>query len=308
MPEPIPPSGAQVELRRGGQRAVIVEVGGGLRSYAVDGAEVLDGYAEDEMCPSGRGQILSPWPNRLRDGRYEWRGQELQLPLSEPEHGNAIHGLVRWANWTVAERSEDRVAMELVLHPSAGYPFALAFRLEYALSDEGLAVTTEATNVGAGPCPFGAGAHPYITAGPGKIDACVLQAPGSQWMETDERMIPTASRAVNGSEYDFRNPREIGQTELDTGFAELERGADGLARVTLEDPSGGRRVELWADGSFPYLMLFTGDSLPEAERRRKGLGVEPMSCTPNAFQSGEGLLTLEPGQSFSGTWGIRSSS
>lgn len=304
MPEPTPPSGAQFELTHGDQRVVVVEVGGGLRSYTVDGEDALDGYGVDEICTSGRGQVLIPWPNRLRDGSYEWRGRQLRVALSEPDRGNAIHGLVRWANWTVEEHRRDRAALALVLHPSEGYPFALSLRIEYTLTDRGLTVETRATNVGRDPCPFGAGWHPYLTAGTEKIDACTLTAPGSAFMETDERMIPTGSRPVQGTEYDFCAPRQIGATELDTGYSELERDGDGLARVTLENPAAGRAVSLWVDSSYPYLMLFTGDSLPDEGRRRRGLGVEPMTCAPNAFQTGEGLIALEPGETFAGSWGI----
>jgi aldose 1-epimerase len=308
VPKPLPPSGQQFELTSGDQRAVVVEVGGGLREYKVGDDDVLDGYGADEICPTARGQILIPWPNRLRDGRYEWHGEQLQVPLSEPDRGNAIHGLVRWVNWTPAQRDQDRLVMELVAHARDGYPFTLELRLEYTLGAAGLTVTTSATNVGSEPCPFGAGAHPYITAGTDKIDGCLLTAPGAEWMPTDERMIPTGSSPVQGTEYDFREPRQLGETQLDTGYAKLERGDDGRARVTLEDPANGRRVELWADESYPYLMLFTGDALPDERRRRQGLGVEPMSCAPNAFQSGEGLRTLDPGQSFTGSWGIQASS
>ena len=58
------------------------------------------------------------------------------------------------------------------------------------------------------------------------------------------------------------------------------------------------------DGSYEHLMLFTGDSLPEPPRRRRSLGVEPMTCAPNALQSGEGLVTLAPGETFSAAWGL----
>src|SRR5579875_1806009 len=92
----VAPSGRQYLLTGpGGQRAVVVEVGGGLRDYAVGDQPVLDGYGEDELCSGGRGQILAPWPNRVGDGRYAWAGRDFQLPLTEVEHGNAIHGLVR---------------------------------------------------------------------------------------------------------------------------------------------------------------------------------------------------------------------
>ena len=160
----VAPSGEQLDIEFGDQRAVIVEFGGGLRSYAVGDVDVLDGYGADEMCTSGRGQVLMPWPNRIEGGSYELDGRRQQLALSEPENGNAIHGLVRWARWSVAERDAHRVAVEHVLHPQPGYPFTLALRIEYALSEDGLAVRTTATNVGTGACPFGSGAHPLPDA------------------------------------------------------------------------------------------------------------------------------------------------
>lgn len=304
MPEPIPPSGAQLELAHGDQRAVIVEVGGGLRAYTVGGVDVLDGYGRDELCTSGRGQMLIPWPNRIKDGRYRWGATELQLALSEAPRSNAIHGLVRWSNWTAERREQEKTVMTYLLHPSEGYPFALSLSIEYTLGDEGLTVRTTATNVGREPCPFGAGSHPYLTAGSATIDSCTLTAPGATWLQADERMIPTGSATVEGTEYDFRSPRQIGNTKLDTGYGELRADRDGLARVTLQDSADGRTVTLWMDSSYPYLMLFTGDSIPDESRRRKGLGVEPMTCAPNAFQSGDGLLRLEPGETFTGAWGI----
>ena len=166
----IPPSGRQLELVHGDQRAVVVEVGGGLRTYTAGGRELLDGYGADEMCTSGRGQVLLPWPNRIEDGTYEFDGRRHTLALDEPERRNAIHGLVRWSAWTVAEHEPARVVVEHVLHPQPGYPFSLAVGIEYALSDAGLAVTTTATNVGPEPCPYGCGAHPYLTLGTPTVD------------------------------------------------------------------------------------------------------------------------------------------
>ena len=121
----IAPSGEQIEIAIGDQRAVVVEVGGGLRAYSAAGRPLVDGYGAQEMGSSGRGQVLMPWPNRLEDGSYEFDGRRHQLALNEPEHRNAIHGLVRWANWTAAEREPHRAVMEHVLHPQPGYPFSL---------------------------------------------------------------------------------------------------------------------------------------------------------------------------------------
>ena len=302
------PSGEQFELAHGDQRAVVVEVGGGLRRYAVGDWEVLDGYAAEERISSGRGQMLIPWPNRLRDGRYEWGGETWQLALTEPDKHNAIHGLVRWLAWRATERAPDRVTMACRLHPRPGWPFTLDVEIAYALDDEGLSVRTRATNAGGGPCPFGAGAHPYVTVGTASIDAAIVQAPGRLRLLADERQIPTGEQQpVAGTPYDFLAPRAVGDVQLDDAFAALVRDDDGRARVHVSAPDGTRRATLWMDGAYEYLMLFTGDALPEPARRRRSLGIEPMTCAPNALQSGAGLRTLAPGETFAGAWGIAAS-
>ena len=299
---PLAPSGEQVELALGEQRAVVVGFGGGLRSYAVAGHDLLDGYAEDEMSASGRGQVLIPWPNRVQGGSYEFGGRTHQLALDEPAAGNAIHGLVRWAAWTVAEREASRAVLEHTLHPQPGFPFTLEVSIEYALSPAGLEVRTTATNVGPDSCPFGSGAHPYVTVGTPSVDSVLLHVPAGSVLEADDHGIPTGSVAVDGTEYDFREPRPIGPTKLDTGFTGLERDKDGLARVELRRPDDGGGVALWVDENYRYLMLYTGDDRPDVQRR--SLAVEPMTCPPNAFNSGEDLIVLEPGASFHGAWGI----
>jgi aldose 1-epimerase len=295
------PSGEQIEIAFADQRAIVVEVGGGLRAYSADGHDVLDGYGAEEMCSSGRGQVLVPWPNRLADGAYEFGGERHQLPLTELANGNAIHGLVRWAGWTAREREPHRVLMAHVLRPQPGYPFSLALEVDYVLAEDGLRVTTTATNIGGDPCPYGAGAHPYLRAGK-RADETLLRVPAKTVLHADERGIPTGSIAVAGTEFDFREPRQVGETKLDHCFTDLERDDDGVARVTLVDSDGGATLTLWADPSYPYVMVFTGDPLPDVARR--SIAVEPMTCAPNAFRSAEGLIVLEPGSSSTGTWGI----
>jgi aldose 1-epimerase len=297
---PIAPSGEQIELAYGDQRVVVVEVGAGLRSYFADDRAVVDGYEADEIATSGRGQLLIPWPNRIEDGSYEFEGVRQQLPLDEPERQNAIHGLVRWSAWRIAEREPGRAALEHLLHPRPGYLFSLALRVEYTLSDEGLTVLTEATNLGSETAPYGSGAHPYLAIGGGRVDGAMLRVPARTALEANERGIPVGSALVEGTELDFRATRAIGATKLDHAFTDLERGSDGLARVELT--ADGRQATLWADESYPYLMVFTGDTLPDGGRR--SLAVEPMTCAPNAFRSGDGLVRLEPEQTHTGSWGI----
>jgi len=294
-------SGLQLEFTFEEQRAVVVEVGGGLRSYSDGGFAVLDGYEAEEMASAGRGQLLIPWPNRIADGAYEFDGRRHQLPLDEPERRNAIHGLVRWSPWNVAERSPKRVVMEHLLRRRPGYPFTLMLAVEYSLSKAGLSVRTTATNAGPEPCPYGSGAHPYLQVDGGKVNDARLRVPAGAVLQADDRGIPVGRAPVDGTELDFREPRHVGMVALDHAFTDLERDEDGLARVELEHDGSGTST-LWVDESYPYLMLFTGEGIPGHDRR--SLAVEPMTCAPDAFRSGDGLIRLEPGQSHTGTWGI----
>jgi aldose 1-epimerase len=159
--------------------------------------------------------------------------------------------------------------------------------------------------MGAQDCPYGAGQHPYLTFGNGTVDALELKAPGRRVLTHDERDLPVGSEVVDGTEFDFRADRPIGTTTLDNAFTDLERGEDGRAQVELKHRDG-RRLALWVDEGYDYLMLYTGDTRPDVNRR--SLAVEPMTCPPNAFRSGESLVRLEPGQSTTATWGITPSS
>jgi aldose 1-epimerase len=293
------PSGEQFEIAFEDQRAVVVEVGGGLRTYTVGGRDVVDGYGADEMATAGRGQLLSPWPNRLEDGSYEFAGATHQVPLNEPARSNAIHGLVRWANWQAREREPHRIVLTHDLHPQPGYPFSLELAIEYELSASGLTVRTSATNVGAAACPYGSGAHPYLRGGTETVDDVLLRVPARTALRSDDRGIPVGTIPVDGTELDFRVARPIGAAKLDDCLTDLERDEEGLAFVELS--AADARLVLWLDAAYPYVMVFTGDL---SAVNRGGLAVEPMTCPPNAFRSGEALVVLEPGDSHTGTWGL----
>jgi len=298
-----PPSGEQFVIHNDTHAVTVVEVGAGLRSYSFRGRPVLDGYAEAAVCDGARGQTLLPWPNRIAGGSYEFDGVAHQLALTEPDNGAAIHGLTRWVNWHRTENTEDRVVLRYVLHPQPGWPGLLECEVEYRLDDRGLTVSTRARNAGAEPCPYGAGAHPYLTVGTPLIDQATLTVPADRYYLNDEHKIPFGVEAVDGTGFDFREPRPLGDRQLDVAYTALRRDPDGRARARLANPDGPT-VSLWVDAAYGYLEIFTGDSLPNPDRRRTGLGVEPMTCAPNAFRSGDGLIVLAPGQSHVAGWGI----
>lgn len=304
MGEPLHPSGQQLEISHGDQHAVVVTVGGGLRVFEVGGAAVLDGYDVDAMCDGARGQTLVPWPNRVKDGAWSWEGEAQQLALTEPEQHNAIHGLVRWMPWHVLDHQQSSVSLGCASYPQPGFPWPFDVTTTYTLDEAGLTVETAVTNQGTSPMPFAAGTHPYITAGTSKIDTAILHIPARTWIPTGPQQIPTGSEPVAGSPYDFREPRAIGDVEIDYTYTDLDRGDDGRFRLRLAAPDGGRTVTFWVGPQYPFVEIFTGDALPDEARRRDGLGVEPMTGPPNALASGESLIVLDPGERWTGEWGI----
>ncbi|MGH3147118.1 MAG: aldose 1-epimerase family protein [Rubrobacter sp.] len=297
------PTGRQYEIFYGDQSAAITEVGATLRSFAVAGQELLDTFGIDEMSDASRGQVLLPFPNRVDDGLYEFEGEEQQLPLTEPTADNAIHGLTRWMPWIPLSWTASRVEMVQRVYPQDGYPFVLALQISYELSSLGLMVATTATNVGGDPLPFGAGHHPYLTVGTPTIDAASLRLPASTYIETNDRLIPTGKASVEGTDFDFREGREIGRVQLDTCFTDVIPDADGYTRVVMTHPDGRPEITVWMDSSHQFIQAYTGDTLPEEDQRR-GIAIEPMTCAPNAFNSGDGLRVLASGESFTSVWGM----
>jgi aldose 1-epimerase len=299
----VPLTGAQYEIAAGGYQAVATELGGGLRELRHGGRPVIAGYQPDELPPGAAGQLLVPWPNRVDGGRYTVAGTEYQLDLSEPKAGNAIHGLGRWAPWSVVRHDHHAVALRQGLLGRTGYPFCLEIEVEYHLSDTGLRVSVTARNVGAHAAPYGTGSHPYLTAGAPTVDECELTLPVARWLPADERGIPAGpAQDVAGGALDFRAARSIGTTRLDHAFTGLDR--DGQGRAWARLASGGTEVALWAGPDYRWLQVFTGDTLDAAHRRR-AVAIEPMTCPPNAFASGIDLVMLAPGASVTHTWGVQ---
>jgi aldose 1-epimerase len=285
------PSGEQWTIRAGGFVGTVVSVGGGLRGLAHQGREVLLGYAEDEPAHAGIGQHMFPWPNRITDGKYTFRGVDQQLYLTEPARSNAIHGLTRWANWERVDDGIDESVVEVGyrLHGQPGYPHQLDLTINYHLdADRGLTVTSTAKNVGADDAPYGYGTHPYLTVGR-KIDECELEFTAQSWLEvTPDRLSPIGLAPVAGSQYEFGKAKLIQDLDIDNAFT----GLPSPWAVTLTDPDTGNRAVLTSDTK--WMQLYTGSAIG-----RVGLAVEPMTCPPDSFITGEDLIILKPGDEHS---------
>lgn len=288
----------------GSQRAVVAGVAATLLSWRVDGTELLLTHDPDEVGEGYQGKALLPWPNRIDHGTYSFGGRQLQVPITEPDKQTALHGLMQFVEWQPVLHTRDRVVLEHALPPQYGYPFPMVFRAEFSVDDEGITRTLRAKNAGTTSAPYGTASHTYIAASGDTINPLALRLPARTYYRTNERLIPTGEAPVAGTPYDFRSPRELGPTTMDTAFTDLDRDAAGTATVEFHRP-GGHDVQLWMDGTHDYLQVYTDDS-PETDRpARQGVTVEPSTCAPNAFVTGDGLVVLRPGEVHESSWGYR---
>ncbi|AUS79504.1 aldose epimerase [Actinoalloteichus sp. AHMU CJ021] len=298
-------TGRLYEIRAGRHAVVVAGVAATLLSWKVDGEERLLTHEPHSVGDSYQGKTIVPWPNRIDRGHYTFDDAEYQVPVNEPERNTALHGLVNWVEWEPVEHSRDRVVLDYQLHPQYGYPFRLGLRMEYAVSARGIRARLTATNLGRARAPFGAAFHPYFQLGSETIDDMRVRLPADAYYTVDDRLLPTGIAEVDGTGMDFRVPRELGTTELDTAYTRLLREADGTA-VTRLSRRGGPTIELWVDENYRYLQVYTDDGPPPGRAGRAGITVEPMTCAPDAFNSGDGLVLLDPGAEFHGSWGLRS--
>ena len=299
----VSPVGRLFEIVHGDQRAVITESGASLRAYEVARRPVVEPFDGLDTAPLGcQGEILAPWPNRTVDGSWTWGEVRHQLWITEPERGHALHGLVRTLAWTPVTLEPHRVDLETTLLAHPGWPFPLRLEVSYVVGPAGLASRLTATNIGRTSCPYGAATHPYLAIPGGTVDDAVLEIRASTWLATDDRLAPTELRATAGTPYEFSG-EPVGSRQVDNALTDLERGPDGRveARVTAPD---GRTTAMWGDSEVRWWQLYTGDALP-GRWRRGALALEPMTCGPNALNTGGDLVVLEPGERHRLSWGLR---
>ena len=302
----------ELTLTRGDLRLVIAPYGASLRglSHALPNGrreDIITGYSGAAGKVGGQGDVLIPFPGRVAQGRYTFGGRTYQMEKNDKEGPNAIHGFLRQTIWDMEQPSPDEAIFTTSLAPDAhpGYPFSLGVRVTYRLSDAGMECAFAIGNLGDSPAPVAAGFHPYFTVGSEWIDTDTLHVPFASYLEFDSVLIPTGRvLPVAGTPLDFRQPRSIGALAFNTCYLGPARDPDGLARIRLSDPSAQKSLTVWLDSAFDYVVLYSGDPLPDSHRRR-ALAIEPMTCGSDAFNHPAwGLVTLEPGQTVSGTWGV----
>ena len=292
-------TGRQYEIRRGDALAVVTELAAGLRSFSRGGTLLTETYGDDQIAPGAAGITLAPWANRVEDGKWFLNGKKQQLDITEVARNNASHGLLRNSAYALVDESEHSVTLEATIFPQHGYPFLARHRVQYQLGDElGLVVRQTLLNDAKEQAPFVLGAHPYLRLGDTPVEDLVLTVAADTRLVADERLIPRSTAAVQG-ETDFRAGQNIAALAVDVALTGLHFEA-GKARHTLAGKDG-RNVSLWQDEACQYVHVFVSTEYPG---RSRAVAVEPMTGPANAFNSGDGLRWLNPGESFTIEWGI----
>jgi aldose 1-epimerase len=288
------PSGDVLTLTAGDYRATVVSVGAGLAGLTWRDRHVVVGHDPGVLPVGYLGKTLVPWPNRITDGRYTFDGQTHEVPVNEHETNAALHGLASWVVWDVASATADEVSLTTDLVPRYGYPFWLRSTVTYRLdAAAGLTVSITSTNLGDAPAPYGASCHPYLSCDLAPVDECTLTAPGARVLEVDERLRPVGLRDVGG-DLDLREPRPLGGRRVDHAYTALPGGG---WTVELEHPGKPFRARMHADA--PWVQIYSGEKVD-----RRGVAVEPMTCPPDAFNSGTDLVVLAPGEAHTLTFRI----
>lgn len=300
-----PVSGRQFELLRGGAVARVGQVAAVLREFSVDGVHFTETWDDAEVPPMGCGIILVPWPNRIRDAKWTYQGKQQALDITDLALGHATHGLLRNTAYAVGEHLADSVTLQASVYPQHGYPFTLDTSVSYALGEDGLTVTHRLVNAGAAAAPFGVGAHPYLRVGAHPVSDLTITLSGTEYARVDDRLIPEAIEPVDGTANDLRHGVSLGVLEADvalTGFAVH----DGRVEHRLDAPDGTALV-IWAAEDFGWAQVYSPSNFPGSGKpdQRKAIAIEPMTCAVNAFNTGAGLRWLEPGETWSASWGLR---
>jgi aldose 1-epimerase len=299
-------TGTPIALELGDVRAELGTVAALLRSLTVGGAALVEHTPPDQTPAFGNGIVLVPWPNRVRDARWTLDGESQQLDITEVARGGALHGLLRFTDYDVREQTPDAATLGALIAPQHGWPFILDTWVRYALTPDGITVTHGVRNLSARSAPWAVGTHPFLRVGDAPVEQLTLTAPAATYFVVDERLNPTSEDPVTAP-VDLRTPRVVGDLELDTAYGSLAHANAGDGRgdsAWLIAPDGARTT-LWQDLDWGYLQVFTTDSFPRAGAFGRAVAVEPMTAPPDALNSGQSLIWLDPDATWEGSWGLR---
>ena len=270
--------------------AVISTEGAALIGLSVNNFDLIEPNTRDGLYA---GKILAPWPNRIKDGKYTFNKNDYQLPINEISKNNALHGLVANCLWEVLFQSESKVVLQYLLNQPDIYPGKLQLQVTYEIIESGIEITVLSENIGDISAPYGVSIHTYLVAGALlKNNELFLQIPADQFLEVDaERLLPITLQPVAGTNFDFIDSKKISDLFIDHAFKYSSDYPRSISLLNAE----GQGAEVIFDDQSKWIQIHTADRNLQADSRM-AVAIEPMTCPPDAFNSGIDLIVLEPGK------------
>ena len=252
--------------------------------------------------------ILFPFPNRIRNGSWQFEGETYQFDKA-PESPTTIHGLLLNLPYQVDTHAADENGATLVCSLNSEdfpdvtrqYPFLFKIEIAYTLKDAVLTMEIAIKNTGDQNMPMGFGIHPYFPTNlTGTADAsqALITVPASKYWELDDVLVPTGKQnAVTGT-LDLRNGQPFGKLKLDHVFTDVQ-GVDGVSRCLIENKDTGHTLVMESDAIFRELVVYTPPG-------RDAICFEPYTCPTDAINLEArgipaGVIVLAPNETFSGT-------
>ena len=229
---------------------------------------------------------LVPFANRIRDGRFTFRGRTVQFPAS-PSGKHYLHGTAWLHPWSEDERVNSATEFTWLnyRHEPDAWPYAFETSQHFWFDSNGLNIELSTTNKSAEPMPFGFGLHPYFPRTP----LCRLEADVSGWWECDDEVMPAKLTGVR-PDIDPRTGLAIASVVCDNAFT----GWKGPAKITW--PERRTSLTMTTTPQMGVLFLYVPPGLDH-------FCVEPNSHFADAVnlvsagRTDTGLIVLEPGQS-----------
>ena len=286
--------------------AVVPEYGGNLVELILgvgdDQYSIIDGcnnykeLLEDDRYKSAE---LSPFPGRINNGAFNFQNKSYQVAINEPDSGHALHGFIYNKKFELVEHKalKDEATLLIKYKYSGdieGFPFPFEIVKSYSLGERDLFCNTAIRNTGTGKLPIGHGWHPFFRLGR-KINKLMLKLPKGQAYETNENLIPSGKSVLNRH---FLDLSIIGDAHFNTSFKILEK-SDRCFTV-LHDPDQQITLKVWQDidkNRYQYLHVYTPPS-------RTSIGLQPMTCIPDALNNEEGLIILAKGEEIEMSYGV----
>ena len=270
--------------------AVISTEGAALIGLSVSKLDLIEPNTRDGLYA---GKILAPWPNRIKDGKYTFNKKDYQLPVNEVSKNNSLHGLVANCQWEVILQDQSKVILQHLLNQPDIYPGKLQLQVTYEIIENGIEITVLSENVGELSAPYGVSIHTYLVAGAlVKNNELLLQLPSDQFLEVDaERLLPIKLQPVTGSNFDFISLKKISNLFIDHAF----KYSSDYPRSILLLNADGQGAEVIFDEQSKWIQIHTADRDLQVDSRM-AVAIEPMTCPPDAFNSGIDLVVLEPGK------------